>query len=777
MASILSRLFAVQPNIVEPNIEPAKAASGPWVAWASAYAPLASLSRNANRLMAEAEALFHSAPWVAEAERIISGRMGRVPYHLEDEDGETLTRKTSTLAASLLDALDKPSPGKTRRQLWSLTGRHMGLAGNGFWYLDQRDLLGGTPLQTLYINPARMTPQEDEAGNLFGWVMDSPNNPLTPRGIEPTPFEKVEIVHFALDEPDAGHWGIGIPESAQVKIELSRLADRHTGQVLASGGRLPGIVAPKPGETIAEDAWLAFVRDYRNITGDNESAKRMQIVRGPIDFTRTAATPTELQLTDIVTKGRDDTFALWGIPLSQAGIVSSRGLNSSDIPQFEEAALWQGPIEERLAVLREKVQHEFIDRWQALGLTATLVIETPKFDDLAPLFVNAEKAKALPLTNDERRDLIGLDPLEDEELGGAVYIDSSMVAIDAAAESNVEPVALLAPSAMQGTPDDMMVKASPLETLRSRIEATWVPRIERAVAKVLAAQRADIASRVEQHAEHLSRKPTDAALWWHPHREEKRWRDALDPLVADLSHEVASRIGKQLEMQPAKATLAFLGIAEFITRRTAERIIGINETTQTAVQAAITTGVEAGLSPVEVSKLILASTTFNEARAEMVARTETMFAYNDSALKSYETYGVEYVEALDGDKDEECASRNGREFPVSEAYAIADHPNGTLDWVPVVVPAKAEPVALVESNTLMAALKAAIEYGERPAPVIPAPIVNIEAAEAPVVNVDTSEFASALREIHAVLNKPKPKPMLERDADGRLIGIRYEDVT
>ncbi len=41
------------------------------------------------------------------------------------------------------------------------------------------------------------------------------------------------------------------------------------------------------------------------------------------------------------------------------------------------------------------------------------------------------------------------------------------------------------------------------------------------------------------------------------------------------------------------------------------------------------------------------------------------------------------VEAIDGDGDEECAARDGQEFSIADADGIEDHPNGTLDWVPV----------------------------------------------------------------------------------------------
>jgi SPP1 gp7 family putative phage head morphogenesis protein len=116
-------------------------------------------------------------------------------------------------------------------------------------------------------------------------------------------------------------------------------------------------------------------------------------------------------------------------------------------------------------------------------------------------------------------------------------------------------------------------------------------------------------------------------------------------------------------------------------------VVGITRTTRDAIAAAIAQGFAQGLSPSQIGDLIEDLPAFNEARAELVARTETMFAYNQAALDSYTELGVESVEAIDGDQDEECAARNGQTFTLDEAAGIEDHPNGTLDWVPVFAPA------------------------------------------------------------------------------------------
>lgn len=82
-------------------------------------------------------------------------------------------------------------------------------------------------------------------------------------------------------------------------------------------------------------------------------------------------------------------------------------------------------------------------------------------------------------------------------------------------------------------------------------------------------------------------------------------------------------------------------------------------------------------------------------RAEMIARTETRFAYNAGSLDSYEASGITRVEASDAHAgghakkfpdDSACRERNGQTFTIDEARIEeeAEHPNGTLIWIPVV---------------------------------------------------------------------------------------------
>ncbi len=124
-------------------------------------------------------------------------------------------------------------------------------------------------------------------------------------------------------------------------------------------------------------------------------------------------------------------------------------------------------------------------------------------------------------------------------------------------------------------------------------------------------------------------------------------------------------------------------VAHVLTKG-AGRVTGINATTRIDLQAIIAKGMVDGLSPRELGDQIEAYHGWDEYRAERIATTELQFAYNTAATSTYKDMGVNQVQAIDGDEDEECAARDGQIFDVDEAASIEDHPNGTLDWVPVV---------------------------------------------------------------------------------------------
>lgn len=776
--------------------------------------------KNDHARLKAAQLLYHANPWINAAERAVTSKFANVEWHLEDENDDEITDESKPGQVMARDLIEKPqanlprnaTQNLTRRALWSITSRHMGLCGTTFWYGDQLDL-NGIPAAFLYINPCRMTPVSNPAGYLIGYKLDA--QPYNDQSGYPLTLE--EVFKFDLDPGDMGHWGIGLAEAAGILGELFMLAAKHSGGVLSSGGRLAGIMMPKEGVVMEDDAWKSLVRDMRTISEDPNAAKRNLIVKQPMDFLPTAAKPSELDLVKSLELSRDDILAYWGVPKSQVGLDVPSGLNSGSTKDRDLQVLWQGAVHSRLVPFAEVIQYQLLDRFKALGLTLELEVEEPDFTEDKPKFDNANTALSQPLRNRERRELLGLDPFGDPILDNAVWMPSTMVEMFGAPdedgviheEEDGEEYTIEAKAALDLTqdeiddeildmeeeiaedgqkagpkyifgrlnaaytsrasakevnaekeairkraiakygraPTDAQVNATykrnlerkqrqgirsrakkkfgkapseravsrtlarnrkrdtrlnalfegkastrPLLGLRRQVDATWVPKVRKSMDELLADQRAEVVAKVKRNAAHLSKRPTDTATWWDARKWDKVLADTLKGHASGINAQVTEHVAAILgDRKPAKAAPEWADEVEArVFGVVGRRITGINETTRDdvlrTIENTVARGIQEGMGAAELGNALESAlndaATFDTYRAELIARTETMNVYNASALGSYGQYGVERVQALDGDKDEECAARDGKDYSLAEANDISDHPNGTLDWVP-----------------------------------------------------------------------------------------------
>ncbi|MDP9134540.1 MAG: phage portal protein, partial [Actinomycetota bacterium] len=680
--------------------EPTKAMLGAGAYVMEYHEPLSRQHRDVGKYARYCQSVSRKNPWVNTAEAIISGKASTVPWHLEDAEGGTVNADASEQARTVLSLFERPNAQMTRSRLWSITLRHMGVNGNAFWYLDQLDGLAKTPAAIYYINPARMRPATDARGNLTGWVLDAAEEYEFENGRQTgIPLALEEVVHFTIEPPDWGYLGHGLVEAAENLLSLNNAAERYLTQVLATGGRRGHFIGPKDGR-MDDDVFQSLVAGLRNVAESPDAAKRNIVTKGPLEATPQAVTPNEVGAMGVLTEMREDIVSgVWRVPLSQLGIPLPAGLNSGDARKYDEASLWQNAIEPRLNPFAETVQFQLLDRWAMLGLSLNLVLDTPRFDDMQPAWDLLEKSTKAPITWNEQRTLVGLDPLPDYDptgrpLGVRIDLPRSFVEVGAAPDVHgnfgtvADPITPEPVEREEDMADEQKATVrGPLAGVRDALEGTATPRIQAEVAKYLEAQREEIVSRVRGRIAHLLRKPGDIA--WNAAYWDDRLRAALapqlEPVVAKVANEAASVLGK-----PQKADPFLDRVLAFVLGRVGDRISGMNETTRAGVlegvRSAIAEAVEQGLSPAAAADLlgerVRGLSVWNDARAELIARTELMNSYNDAALRSYREYEVKRVTALDGDVDAACASRNGRTYDIDEAFGISDHPNGTLDWAP-----------------------------------------------------------------------------------------------
>ena len=692
MPSFLDRLRGPQSTALtviegpqpEPQVIAAKAVTGPGAISMEINPRLASLRNTPQALARQALDLYHTSEWINLAEGLIDDKFGSVKWHLEDDDGETIAPDDpDPIRQETLRFLRSPNPEWPRSRFMGLTARHQGLPGRCFWYLDALDTQTGIPRAAYIVNPARMWAAEDKGGNLIGWVMDADR----PDGRDPVPFALDEIIQFPLELPDAGHYGVGKAQAAWRKALLTQHTDEYAAGIFASGGRIPGLIFPSAGVTFGnDDDFIAWTRAIKDST---DGSRRMSALRAAVDYVRTAEPPNALELPDLSMMSRDDTLALWRVPKSQVGMEAKTGLNGGERNKYDEASLWQNAIEPRLQTFVELIQARILDRH---GLH--LILETPNFDDDLPLYEIAEKARFAPLTVNQRLAAIGLDPLDDTiygDLGNHIFMDSRMTQVfpEKAPPPQLAPFQQDEETGTEAEPEqmpetDVSAKAKlHFEQIRARIERKYQPVLRRAIAEALEAQKADLASRVTEKADHIAAKPDDLRVWWNERREYERLQQALEPAVLQVALDVTQAQSATF-FRPAKADSIFDRVLEYVRTKVGQRITDINATTRDKLRSVISTGISEGQSPAQLGDLIASSAAFDDYRSELIARTETMLAYNDASIGTYRNFGVEQVQALDGDDDAQCAARDGAVYSISEASGITDHPNGTLDWIPVV---------------------------------------------------------------------------------------------
>lgn len=110
----------------------------------------------------------------------------------------------------------------------------------------------------------------------------------------------------------------------------------------------------------------------------------------------------------------------------------------------------------------------------------------------------------------------------------------------------------------------------------------------------------------------------------------------------------------------------------------------INDTVREDLRSFLADSIREGKTQEEIIQGVRSHfSDFPDWKADRLVRTEIKEAYNHATLIAADEAGFSIVQARDalkGPTDDECEERDGKFFPISEAFGITDHPNGTLEW-------------------------------------------------------------------------------------------------
>ena len=607
----------------------------------------------------------------------------------EDGDGDNEDEITAPANNVPFDALgpleqflrlsERPNPYQNGRELKHRQLVRFLFTGRACYYLENADM--GLPTGLYGVSPTRLWPSLGKDGRRIGWVLDK-NRP--DGGI---PFGNDEIL--VVEEPGAEDEPQGIVEAVYDHAALNRAVPRHIVDVLATGGRMAGMVTPKD-RALNEDEFQDALRAWRNVTSDPNAARRLLLFPEPMEYTAAASTPAEIGIPELANLSRDDILTAFPISPYMLGVPMPGGLNSAETRKEERHDYWEMTIHPRVEVFEDAFQTQVLPKYEeAVGRPLDFDIEEPDLDDAASLQEKAKAVKELWALGFEPKEAIAAAGLDDIKWEGmpdlldpAKQAEAARAATEALANRPAEP--------MQGQPKPQMPKA--LKARRDEVVGTELPGFRASMRQFLDDQAARLAEDIERVIGPLTKSQRKALPddWWDQKREDQFLRDHLRGLYVRLSRSALTVVSNDTDRVVTPERIR--RVTEQMLDAAGERITGINETTRKAVAEQVGEGVRRGYSiaqivngqPAEDYRGVRGASAFDEARAELVARTETMLAYNESALRGYAEFGIREVEAIDGDDDDECRDRvAANPWTVDDALAELDHPNGTLDWAPL----------------------------------------------------------------------------------------------
>jgi DNA-binding cell septation regulator SpoVG len=542
-----------------------------------------------------------------------------------------------------------------------------------------------------------------------------------------------------------------------------------------------------------------------------------------------AASPKDIGIPELASLTRDEILTAFPIAPYMLGVPMSGGLNESGASRREEkATYWEETIHPRVEAFEEDIQVQMLSRYEEIvGQTLDFEVQEPNLDDAQSLLEKAGAFRAMVAIGFDGEaviDALKLDNIEwlglPEMLDPAKQLEMQQAATEARAEAaaqlTVSDSASSPPSIQQGLVDKS-VKAR----TRADVMGREGPGLDTAMRRFLRDQRERVSKRIADtlpDTKAARRKAGDD--WWDAEAEDEALSDALrEPqkrITRSALQVVADTKGRVVMPR------AIEPILEASLQSAGQRIKGINETTRQAIADALTEGTRRGYSIPQIvngvpdegytgvrdAPMKNGQSAFDELRAETIARTETMNAYNDAALRGYDSFGVKEVQAIDGDEDEDCASRDGQVYPIDEALDITDHPNGTLDWVPLsksyrepdvdeatlrrvlseMMPVKSEPLGIIQ--VLPSPVTVDVHVPDQQAPTVnvnvpkqdtPSVTVNVPEQAAPVVNVKAADVIDvrvvdsfAVQDVRVVDSLVKRTKKVQRDQAGRITEITEE---
>lgn len=525
-------------------------------------------------------------------------------------------------------------------------------------------------------------------------------------------IETANMCHLALPNPAGDVYGLSPLQVLARNVNLDLSMTDFAKVYFQNAGVPSGLLKVKKRLSSQEEAATIRAR-WRSQFGGPSNFHRVAILDDDAEYQAMSNTPKDMALNDLHNLTESRICAVFGVPAILVG--ANVGLQRSTYSNYREArlAFHSETLEPLIARIIRYFNRNLFNEYTG---NETLAVDWASMrsalDDQAATTtrINSLFTGGI-ITLNEARTALGFDALEE---GSMRRIPSSVFEM---AEGDTASVAVDAAPIEQSLPVPIEMK-SPVAP-RSRI-------LRRRVLEQREDETDTLSRDVLRHFRGL-RNRADGVLGRYMERQTESQKtdrlkefpfdaaDMLPPIETSNLESILEKAYRRISKKTFK-TINEVGLAGTLDWSdklpTVQNVIAsapgraslIHRTTNKAIERAIGMGLERGYDIEQLARgvpddkfpgirSILGET---ENRSMLIARTEVMRTQNQTTVGFYKEQGFNFVQAddVDGGPNDTyidpgdpygrtCEERHQQVYNIEDAQNIDDHPNGTLNWMPM----------------------------------------------------------------------------------------------
>lgn len=631
--------------------------------------------------------------WVYAAVRAIAEEMAKVRFRLYQvkKDGS----HEEVLEHELLDLLDGVNPHQTGYELRYVTGSHLELAGNAYWFLDGVKNDTDKPKAIFILNPRythTIPAKLPEFIKGYRYSVDG----------ETQVFSPSQILHIKYPDPNDPYQGIGTVQAIMDWIDSDTYASEVNLNYFKNGARLGGLLSS---ENAITDAQMKVLRaSFENLYKGAGNAYRVAVLPKGVKYDEASSNPKDMDFATLQEVMRDKILAGFRVPKTILG--GSESETNRATAETADYVFIARTIKPKVEMLVQQLNEFLVPRY---GDNLYLDFEDPVPEDRMQKIEEMKAAMGLqPVisVNEAREEYFHLDPIDK---GDSVMTDFSKVPLGKpapktgkmAGKKNKKPSTRFAKNAKvrkdiakeiaeritKGLEDSAKKLSEVKEKAHKNLTTLsdedyevlykgfvvrvtpYETRLQEAVRSFNKDQKEEVIKNISKFVKSQSLKVNASEIF-----DMDKWVGALIDLSAPILTDLYEKEGKEAS--------ALVGVDSFRISPEAKRAIdrsmellarSYNETTMTALKNALETAQAEPTSLPEITQAINDIYEFSdEHRAAQVARTETFRIANESTKEAWKQSGVvktiKWYTAADEAVCPWCQPMNGKIISVDENF-------------------------------------------------------------------------------------------------------------